>query len=85
MPARIRQTRWRTADGKFFDDRDQAVKHEKIWTLAQAIRDAVSRVNPPDDQPAEDWCMEVATFILAKTPTQAGFIFALAQTKEQPR
>ena len=85
MPERIRQTRWKTSDGKFHDRREDAVVHEKTLVLARNIYDAVSRVNPVDDQPAQDWCEDVARLIINSKVHESGLIIALAPTKEPPK
>lgn len=83
MPERVRQTRWKTADGRFFDAREPAVSHEKVLSLGEAIRRAIYEKHT--ERPSADWCQDVADWVLANAK-QHGLIIALAYTssKEPP-
>lgn len=71
MLERVRQTRWKTSDNRFFDNRDEALRHEKIVVLAAALRDIPYVSN---EAPSQDWLEEVAAGLLSN---KRGIILAL--------
>lgn len=63
FPKRERQTRWKTSDGRWFDDRDTATFEQKVIELGEMLRKHI-RLSSSPESPSVDWCEEVARSIL---------------------
>ncbi|TXH42210.1 MAG: hypothetical protein E6Q97_36040 [Desulfurellales bacterium] len=75
-PIRERQTRWKTSDGRFFDDRDTAVFEQKVIVLGIALSEAA---RAHGESFAVDFCEDLARDLLRN---QRGIIIALVPVKE---
>lgn len=72
---RVRTTVWETSDGKRFNTRPEAERHEKCFRLAKLLYGEVSELSLEGAE-------EAANALLSN---REGFVIALLPTKEQPK
>jgi hypothetical protein len=78
MPERIRQTRWKTSDGMYFDTRELAVHREKVIVLGAAICEAILAKH--GDSASVDYCEDIASAVIEN---KRGIVIALIPVKER--